>query len=187
MKGNFELNGYIFNNRSDYEKAKKEAEAISYISMNSDLKNSVLAKKIYEKLLDKGTFQTVIGYTFLSDLRKNIMESEKLEEGMLRCIPVKYPEPPKTEIKKETPSEEAKRGEQYRELYEKEKKKKGTLKIVLVFLVIMIVGMFAVAQFTPYTIFTNYETKIINQYEDWQNRLEEKEAELNEREQKGTT
>ena len=185
MNNRFELEGYVFQNRNDFAKAKKELEAIAYIRSNSDLNNATLVLKIYDKLLDKGTFQTVVGYMFLKELRQTILEDSTISKGKVRSIPIKYSEPAKIKEKEneEDRCAEAKRADMFQALYEKEKAKKISTKIVIGFLVCIIIGMLVAAQFTPYSLFTNYEDKIVNKYENWQKDLEQKEAELEQREQ----
>ncbi len=184
LKNQFELEGYLFKNRNDFVKAKKEVEAITYIRSNSDLKNATLALKIYDKLLDKGTLQTVIGYVFLKELQQTILMDSTISKEKVRSIPIKVVESVKIKEKEkeENRFDEAKRADKFQELYEKEKVKKTSSKIVIGFLVCIIIGMLLVAQFTPYSIFTNYEDKIVNKYENWQKDLEQKQTELDQRE-----
>jgi len=183
LNNRFELDGFVFQNRNEFAKAKKELEAIAYIRSNSDLNNATLVLKIYDKLLDKGTFQTVVGYMFLKELRETILEDSTISKGKVRSIPIKFSEPAKIREKEEDRCAEAKRADMFQELYEKEKVKKISTKIVIGFLVCIIIGMLVAAQFTPYSLFTNYEDKIINKYENWQKDLEQKEAQLEQREQ----
>jgi len=184
LKNQLELEGYLFKNRNDFVKAKKEVEAITYIRSNSDLKNATLALKIYDKLLDKGTLQTVVGYVFLKELQQTILMDSTISKEKVRSIPIKVVESVKIKEKEkeENRFDEAKRADKFQELYENEKVKKTSSKIVIGFLVCIIIGMLLVAQFTPYSIFTNYEDKIVNKYENWQNDLEQKQIELEQRE-----
>ncbi|MFA9466874.1 MAG: hypothetical protein ACERKN_21680 [Velocimicrobium sp.] len=182
MANQFELDGYIFQNQTDYKKAKKELEAITYIKSNSDLTNARLILKIYNKLLDKGTFQTVIGYVFLKELQQKIREDNSISKEKIRSVKIKDVEKIVVKEKEINRFEEAKRAETYQALYEKERTKKISTKIVIIFLTCIIIGMFLVAQLTPYSIFTNYEDKIVNKYENWQQELEQKEADLDKRE-----
>lgn len=183
MAGKYELEGYIFYDREEFNKAKKEAEAIGYIQSNTDFSNMTLVRKMYDKLVDKGTFQTIVGYTFLKGVQDLLKEEESPGNGKVKGIPVKKIDVKYTEREPASLSDEAKKAQRYQDLYEKEKTKRTSLKVAIFFLVGIIAAMFAVAQLTPYTLFSNYEEKIVNQYEDWQERLETKEAELNEKEE----
>lgn len=181
MVGKYEVEGFAFDDREEYNKAKKEAEAIHYIRKNTDFDNIPLVKKMYDKLVEKGTFQTVVGYAFLKEIQQLLKSNSKESGTEPKLIPVRQMiKTVRQEAKLQ--SEEAKQAERYKELYEKEKTKKTGLKITIFFLAVAIAGMFLVAQLTPYTVFSNYEEKIVDKYETWQENLEEKEKELNERE-----
>lgn len=174
---------YAFTNKKEYEKAKKELEAITYMKANSDLTDAKMVYKIYTRLLDKGTFQTVIGYEFLRELRAMVIQGGMVSENEVRPILIKTKNFIAKEEKFSDTVSDAKEVRKFQALYEKEKNGKLSMKIIIGFLVFIIVGMLAVARFTPYSIFTNYEDKIVNKYSQWQEELEAKEAELNKREE----
>ena len=70
---------------------------------------------------------------------------------------------------------------------QKEKKhnpKSGkTLIVVNIFLVLTIIGMFALSATSNVPTIVNYENKIINKYEQWEKELEEREEAVKQREQ----
>lgn len=179
----FELEGYLFQNQEEYEKAKKELVVTTYIRSNSNLENTTLSLKAYHKFVEKASFQTVIGYSFLKELQDKIKKDNSIPQNKIPAIPIKEVKPEKRKKTGESRFEEAKRAERFQMLYEKEKAKKISTRIIIGFLICIIMGMLLVAQFTPYSIFTNYEEKIIDKYENWQVELEQREAQLNQREQ----
>lgn len=183
MADNLVIKDYVFTNKKEYDKAKKELDAITYMKANSDFTDPKMVYKIYSRLLDKGTFQTVIGYEFLKELRAMVIQGGIIAEQEVKPIPVRTKNfVPKEEKYSDTASD-AREVRKLQALYEKEKNGKLSMKIIIGFLTVIIIGMLAVAQFTPYSVFTNYEDKIVNKYAQWQEELEEKEAELNAREE----
>ena len=58
-----------------------------------------------------------------------------------------------------------------------------TLKIVIAFLIGILCCIFIITYNMDYSIFTDYREKIIDEYEDWQIKLDKKETELKEREE----
>ena len=59
----FILDGFVFSTRKDYERACKEKETIEYLVANSNMSDMKAVLKIYNKAVEKKSFQTVIGLT----------------------------------------------------------------------------------------------------------------------------
>ena len=72
--------------------------------------------------------------------------------------------------------------EKYSNMVEKYKISSRNKNIIIAFLVFIIAGMLVISQLTPYSVFSDYENKIINQYEEWEKELEAREAAVTERE-----
>ncbi len=182
MDNKLVLDGYVFADVKEYEKAKKEKEAIDYFLSNSDLNNVQLIFKLYNKLLDKGTFQTIIGYNFLKSLQERLQAGKDIPPKDIRPIYVHPRQVIKKEIKSFEADQEEKKWKATQEQHDGLKNKVVRMRIMIAFMAIIIIGMIVIAQMTPYSLFTNYEEKIVDQYQNWQVQLEQKEAELNERE-----
>lgn len=166
-EGKQELDGYVFLNKRDFVKAGREKEIVEQMKNSVDWKNPSVAYKLYNKILDKNSFSTITGIEFLRELQEIIKTAGINTKEGLRPIPVK-----KQEIKVD----------EYQPLYEEMKTANKVKKIVIGFLLAIIIGMLGVSYFTPYTVFTNYEEKIKNQYSAWEEELNEREALLDERE-----
>ncbi|MFW5631172.1 MAG: hypothetical protein ACOCNB_10365 [Acetivibrio ethanolgignens] len=166
-EGKREIDGYEFLNKRDYVKAEREKAVVEQMKSGVNWKNPSVAFKLYNKILDKNSFSTIIGMEFLRELREIIVKSGISTQEDLRPIPVK-----KQEIKVD----------EYQALYEQTKASNRIRTIVIAFLVLIIAGMLAVSYFTPYSVFTNYEEKIKDQYSAWEQELNEREAELEKRE-----
>lgn len=87
MWDNLSIGGFHFSSAAEYADAKHENDTIAYISSKMDLSNPEIALKTYYKLLERQTFHTVIGLSFLSGLRGHILESGLISEEELKTIP----------------------------------------------------------------------------------------------------
>ncbi len=189
------LDGYLFENNQEFIKAKKEKEVIEQMKNTMDWNNPTTAYKLYQKILDKNSFTTIIGFQFLQQLRLVIIQSGlKKQEDLL---PIKLSQIETTNkgqknnsqgktVKKTSSAMSTLQNEQlekYRQIAEKHQTANKTKNIIIIFLIVIIVGMLTVSQLTPYSIFTDYEEKIINKYEAWEKKLEEREAAVTKREE----
>ncbi len=162
-----EIDGYQFLNKRDYVKASREKEVVEQMKGSVNWKNPSVAYKLYNKILDKSSFHTIIGLYFLKELREIIVQSGINTKEGLRPITVK-----KQEVQVDA----------YQERYEGLKTANRVKGIVIAFLTLIIAGMLGVSYITPYTVFTNYEEKIKDQYSAWEQELNEREAALEEKE-----
>jgi hypothetical protein len=163
-----ELEDYVFSNKRDFVKATKEKEVVDHMKATVHWKNPTVAYKLYNRILDKNSFTTIIGIDFLKELREIIVTSGVSTKEGLRPIPVK-----KQEVKVD----------EYQERYENALVTRRIERIAIGFLSLIIVGMLVVAYFTPYNVFSNYEEKIRNEYSEWEQQLNEREAALKELEE----
>lgn len=174
---------YEFRGKKEYEVAKKELETVDYIKANTNFSKGETVWKLYNKLLDKDNFKTIIGYEFLLTLRRYIIKNEIVPEENLRHVPIYKIMGEKREASEKIQiANYEKEMKKYQTLYENLKAKKTSSKIIIIFLVIIIGLMMAIALLSDNSVISNYENKIINKYEDWQHELETKEKELNEKE-----
>lgn len=185
------INGYLFESNQEFIKAQREKQVVDQMKQTMDWKEPKTAYKLYLKILDKNSFTTIIGIHFLWELRSVILRSGMELNGELPSVPVKGMEIVDNETN--SPDKNVRQSaamsalqeaqvEKYRLTAEKCQTSNKIKNIVIAFLVLIIVGMLAISQLTPYSIFTDYETKIINQYEEWEKELEAREAAVTERE-----
>ncbi len=188
MGNQYTVDGYVFQNASDYERALKEKETIAYLSANTDMANMKDVYKIYKLSVEKKSFQTVFGLVFLEELRKRLLGSETVTEDILEPIPTGRI----VMVSKEKSAKsgaEARELNKYKEAYQKAKSG-SVIKNFLILVLIVVIGVMLFItsrnQYSIFTYFTNYEenirNEIVNEYEEWQQQLEEKEKELEERE-----
>ncbi len=185
------INGYLFETNQEYIKAKREKQVVDQMKKTMDWKNPEIAYKLYRKILDNNSFTTIIGIHFLWELRTVILRSGTTVDAEQLFVPVKGMELVDMDAdddKKEKHSLSAKsmlgnaQFEKNSIALEKYRNSNKVKNIIIAFLVFIIAGMLVISQITPYSVFTDYETKIINQYEEWEKELEAREAAVTERE-----
>ena len=188
MGNQYTVDGYVFQNASDYERALKEKETIAYLSANTDMANMKDVYKIYKLSVEKKSFQTVFGLVFLEELRKRLLGSETVTEDILEPIQTGRIVMVCMEMSAKSGAE-ARELNKYKEAYQKAKSG-SVIKNFLILVLIVVIGVMLFItsrnQYSIFTYFTNYEenirNEIVNEYEEWQQQLEEKEKELEERE-----
>ena len=200
MWDNLTVNGFHFETAAEYADAKKEYEAIEYICSKMDISNPEVAFKIYYKLLERKNLHTIVGYSFLKELRDKIASSGIIKDEELRSINApkvsSKPEPTNNvgdetslEIdnlaKKENIDDNPKDKDRERS---KEKKLKAVadyyrLKtkkchIIIAALAVVIIVIFAIGYYRGGLNFSDAEIIVQNKYSAWAEELAEKEATL---------
>jgi hypothetical protein len=186
-KEEYILDGFLFENRQQYDRAKKEKETIAYLTANTDSSDMTALLKVYNRSVEKGSFRTIIGQQYLYNLKRRLEGSGIVDKDTLSPIKVSQTVPGE---KKNTSGQTKGTGNQqaarYKALYENEVANRKVKNIIIFFLILIIAGMIAItvtSRYTVYTYFTDYKTKIRNEVEDeledWQNDLEQREQELN--------
>uniref|UniRef100_UPI004055C546 hypothetical protein n=1 Tax=Agathobacter sp. TaxID=2021311 RepID=UPI004055C546 len=170
----YNVEGFLFEDKVQAEEAKKEAEGVCYIKEHTSLDEPEIVLKLYNRLIDRQLFYTPIGINFLCELRLILMAAPEIEEERIQAIPVlrkeEYREAPKSEPKQQ------KKGDK--------KDYKKAFHIAVFFagvFAVSILGMFLIMKVSENNVnIINYRNRIINEYEEWEKKLEEKEAYLEE-------
>jgi hypothetical protein len=171
------LEGFIFLDINEYEEAQKEAESIEYIKANNDLEDYNKLVKLYYKLVEQNCLRTPVGVIFLKQLQERI-----LKEGIVSSTNL-----PGIQINKITPqnSIRLKSVQQSQKQIDPVKDYRIKLRnsrIISLFLIVIIFIMILMAVFTDRTIYTNYEKKILNKYATWEEDLNVREKDLQNKE-----
>lgn len=188
MADSYVIEGFVFQNRNEYERAQKERETIAYLSANTDMTDMKAVYKLYKHAVEKRSFQTVFGLKYMEELRKKLVGSGIVTEDVLPPVPVarvlvagKQPASPV--------SAEEKQLDEYKAAYEKAKSGsliKNMLIIVLLLLIAVMVFITYKNQYSIFTYFTDYKEdmreEILNEYEEWEQELQQREKKLEERE-----
>ena len=130
----FILDGFVFSTRKDYERACKEKETIEYLVANSNMSDMKAVLKIYNKAVEKKSFQTVIGLEFIENMRKRLLSSGIVKENQLAYVPVVPRVKEKMSGKSITDKDVLEKNvEKYKNAYEAEKAGKKIKNMAIVF------------------------------------------------------
>ena len=186
MADSYVIDGYSFQSQSDYERAQKERETISYLSAHSDMEDRKVVYKIYKTASEKQSFQTVFGLKYMEEMRQRLLDSEIVTEDVLDPIPVGRVVSVRVESQV---SPEEKKAQEYRQAYEKAKTGNIIKNLLIGALLVVIVGMMIITynnQYSFLTYFTNYKEnmreELLDEYEDWENAIREREEAVEKRE-----
>lgn len=175
----YSVSGYSFTNYQMYKEAKREAETIDYIRANTDLRDHNKLLKLYHKLIERKTLKTLIGYEFLKELQDRILESGIISKDNLPTIPVELDHKQLKVYSNEL--------EHANELKKKEQREEFRIRlrnsrIINIFLIVVIVIMFLLAILSNNNVFLDNEVQVLDRYAAWEEELEAREKQLDERE-----
>lgn len=175
------VGGFLFEDEATAAQAKKEEDGIRFIKEKTPLNNPQMVLKLYQTLLQQNLFETPVGFRFLAELRdfivnSNIIDNDELPPLDTSAFVKKVVVEKEVTIEKEVPVPKA----------SKKEKKSGNYKtafhVTLFFAIIFglsVLGMFAIAELSSNNVnILNYREKIIDEYEQWEVELKEKEDQL---------
>ena len=179
MSGTDELlAGFNFESREAYERAKKEAEFIRKADETMDLSDGRTALKLYNKITKEKALSSVVGYYFLLELRKVIVETGVAGEKTLAPVPIR--EVAKQE--NDTLADHSLEVEKYKQLYEGQRTINKKFKITILVCILVLVAFVIVnikLEYSVFTYFTNYkatmESELVDKYQSWSDELQKRE------------
>jgi len=185
-----EVNGFLFSDREG-KQAEKELQAIRYIDQQISNGDQQKIYNLYRSLVEQHFFQTAVGYDYLRTLQKYLVSNGGIEESKIPPIPVdSYAEmdmqqgenvssaPKNTKPKDSDPLE-------VRKLKLQVEKYKSSFRYALIICIVFLFtigGMFYILSTTDSPTIINYENKIIDKYSSWEEELNARELEINQRE-----
>lgn len=175
MEKKFTFQGHTFDDEKQLIAAKKEAEAIEYLRSKTDFSNMNNLIKLYNRILDRDMMETVVGIDFLKEIRETLIGSGMFTEEQVRPVPLL------PEVKKLKKRKEIQTRSRERTLLERSERQNTILKVVCFFLVVLVIGMFAIVltgTHSPLAI--RYEEQLINKYASWAQEIQNKEDYLRE-------
>ena len=170
MGNNFTFQGHTFDDEKSLIAAKKEAEAIEYLRSKTDFNNMNNLRKLYDRILDRNMMETVVGIEFLKEIRGTLINSGMFKENQLRPVPLL------PEVKKLKKRKEIQKRSREMTLLERSERKNTRLKIICFFLIVLVIGMFAISLTgtrSPWAL--RYEEQLLDKYASWADELQEKE------------
>lgn len=168
------VNGFIFGSRADLELADQELNAIKYIDKKLENKSIDTVKSVYNASIEKHMFRTPIGYSYLHDLQKRMLQNGVKKEE-IRGIPL-------FQVFEKAKDEKPPRVIEIKKPKDKYRRKNAILTLVNIGLVILIIIMFAISLSGSSPTVLNYRHALENEYATWEQELTERENALKERE-----
>ena len=168
--------GFAFSADADVSLASAEIEKIKYIAsrMNMDNPKGVLA--VYDKLITSGIFVTPVGYEYLLTLQNYLYKCKDIPDEAVKEIPVPISYTRALNIRSEERDEKLSEQRQMRTLRKTFRNEYKISLIVNIILVIMVIAMFVITLKADNPNMINYRTAILNQYSEWEQELNEREA-----------
>lgn len=175
-----QVKDFLFSNTMDVMMAQEELEKIEKLEPKIGQADIELLYKLYNKSIEKRTFQTPVGHEFLLKV-KRILENNPNTPGEVVPIPLYTTFDLATRREKEAIEERKITVRKKKE--ETEKKLKWSL-IANVILVCLVIAMFLIATTGSNPNILNYENALINKYAQWEQELRERENRVIELEHK---
>jgi hypothetical protein len=182
----YRVNGYLFETEEEARQAKKEADGIRYIREQMGRNDPDVLLRLYERLIEKNTFETVVGIAFLRELQVYLESVPSIRKEDIPPIPV-----PDRALDKERENRRSKHETLEHQIMERNsgrerhyRRLSHGLAVVCALLAVTIVGMFVITYASGNSMnIYNYEQQVIDKYEAWEQELDEREADLTKREQ----
>ncbi len=176
------IDGFAFSDDADVAIASAEVEKIKFIAqkMNMDNPRGVLA--VYDKLITSGIFVTPVGYEYLRTLQNYLYKCKDIPDDAVREIPVPISYSRALNIRSEERDERMSAQREARTLRKTFKNEYKISLIVNILLIIMVIAMFVITLKAENPNMINYRTAILNQYSEWEQDLNEREAAIKQKE-----
>ncbi len=170
------IDGYVFSSAKETEEAKKEYESVAKLKRKLNVENIDEMVRVYNKLVSRNYFSTPIGLGFLHDMREYLMS--RIDGDPLPPVTVSLNSVSKESTEQPSDAKYDKMKKEYDKLLAIKKK----LVIAVAALVALVVGMFFIIVTNDNLGYFNAEEKVLDKYSAWQERLQNWEQELIERE-----
>ncbi len=168
------VEGFVFPSYKEAQIAQKEQVNIEAIRKRIRGADGRTTYELYCKLMERDMFNTMVGYSFLYELRHELIEKYGYREQELPNIQL----PQKMEYDKVAQLNQGKMEAKIQHLM----MIKTRMTITIVALLFVLVGIFIITAVNPNVGYVNTEHKILNKYSAWQEDLERREAAVREKE-----
>lgn len=166
-----QVKDFLFSNTQDVLKAQEELEKIQKLEPKIGQADIELLYKLYNKSIEKRTFQTPVGHEFLLKVKK-ILDTNPNTPGEVVPIPL-YTTFDLT-IRREQEAIQKRQQFMVKKKEDASKKLKWSILINMI-LALMVIAMFAIAYTGSNPNILNYENALINKYAEWEEELRERE------------
>ncbi len=172
------VNGFSFNDVSDAELARQELKTIKYIDDNINGKSAETIMQVYKGALEKRMFRTPVGYAYLHDMQKRMVDGG-IDVDEVPGIPM-YQSFGAGSLDDERTSRTV--TVNTRKKRDELRDKNRNLRIINIGLLVLIVILFLISYTGSNPTVLNYRTAIENEYSSWQQKLDEREKAVREKE-----
>ncbi len=169
------VEGFVFPSYKEAQVALGEKKNIEIIRQRTPLSDQKALYDLYTKLIERDMFKTVVGYSFLYEMRYRLIAEYGYAEEDLPTVTL----PKRMDYDRVN---EFNRGVLESKLQALLLTKKR-MSIVIAALTFMVVAMFVIAAVNPNVGYINTENKILNKYSAWQEELEAREEAVKEKEE----
>lgn len=183
------------------KKERSEQRAVEYLKGQIDYSQPKAVMAIYTQLIEQNIFETRVGLSFLTGLKKYLIDHGMIEEEKKLKVEGRAEEPsdakakpaPKKEEDAEKSAEEEEKPAPKRETKKTSKQKKTTVPpvdnpyrkrffyslFINFVLVIVVILMFVITLTSDNPTIINYKQKIEDEYASWEQDLDNREKALN--------
>lgn len=166
-----QVKDYLFSNTQDVLMAQEELEKIEKLEPKIGQADIELLYKLYNKSIEKRSFQTPVGLEFMLKVKK-ILDNNPNTPGEVVPIPL-YTTFDLTTRREQQAIEKR---QQFMVKKKEDANKKLNISIwINVVLAIMVIAMFVIANTGNNPNILNYENAVINKYAEWEQELRERE------------
>ena len=169
-----QVKDFLFSNTQDVLMAQEELEKIEKLEPKIGQANIELLYKLYNKSIEKRTFQTPIGLQFLLKVKK-ILDTNPNTPGEVVPIPLYTT----FDLTTRREQEAIEKRQQFMVKKKQDNAKKLNISIwINVILALMVIAMFVIATTGSNPNILNYENALINKYAEWEQELRERELKV---------
>lgn len=168
------VSGFVFETEEAAQKARNELDGINVVRNKMNMRSPETVLDVYNKLIDKRLCKTAVGYSYLHDLQKYLQNSNQIPKESIRDIPI---EPIRRRVVREIENTGEKRKKSSDDSY---RDKYRTSLIFNTILGIAVIIILYLATTGDNVNIINYENKIIDKYEAWEQELTERESTVKE-------
>lgn len=169
-----QVKDFLFSNTQDVLMAQEELEKIEKLEPKIGQADIELLYKLYNKSIEKRTFQTPVGHEFLLKV-KRILDTNPNTPGEVVPIPLYTT----FDLTTRREQEAIQKHQQFMAKKKKDDAKKLNISIwINVILAVLVIAMFFIASTGSNPNILNYENALINKYAEWEQELREREVKV---------
>lgn len=179
------ISGFLFENKAEAAQAAKETEGVDYIRQKTDMNNPEMVLNIYNKMVQQDVFETAVGYSYLIELQDYLKAIPFIRNEDILPIRVQHPTLYQDLNRAKRNAGKAEKGKKasHQIAYADYKQRYQVMTAICIILAVCVATMFFISATGSNPNILNYENKLIDKYEVWEQELVEREKAVVEKEQ----